>query len=94
MVVTRAWNAAVEYWMSCCAPYGRVGAIDAAVVGDAFFPGFFVHDKLQRLGQRDDRFCLAEVVGLRRRLHLLQLSLLLRVFGKRGFVGLVRAGPQ
>ena len=95
MVVTRAWNAGSGVLdVVLRGAYGRVGAIDAAVVCDAFVPGLLVHDKLQRLGQRDDWFFLAEVVGLRRRLHLLQFSLLLRVLGKGGFVGLVRAGPQ
>ena len=47
-----------------------------------------------RIGERDDRLFLAEVVGLRRRLHLLQRGLLLRVGRERILVGLVGGVPQ
>ena len=50
--------------------------------------------KGDRIGERDDRLLMAEVVGLRRSLNLLQLGLLLRIGGQRNFVGLVGGGPK
>ena len=73
---------------------GGIGAIEAAVAGDALVHADSSSDEFERLGQRDDRLFLAEVVGLRRRLHLLELGLLLRIGGERVFVGLVGAGPE
>ena len=59
--------------------YRSIGLIEAAGVGDAIDPGTLVDVKCDRIGERDDGLLLAEVVGLRRSLHLLQLGLLLRV---------------
>src|SRR5580704_574463 len=73
---------------------GWIAAIDAAVAGNAIGPYRFVEREPEGLGERDDRLHLAEVVGLRRRLHLFELGLFLRVRGESGFIGLVGAGPE
>ena len=73
---------------------GRVGAVEAAGFGHAFRPRGLIDVQLPRLCEGNDGFLLAEVVSLWRRLHLLQLGLLLRVGGKGGFIGLVGCRPQ
>ena len=73
---------------------GRVRAVEAAGFGHAFGPRGLIDLQLPRLCKGDDGFLLAEVICLRRRLHLLQFGLLLRVGGKGGFVSLVGCGPK
>ena len=94
VVVARARKLAEEYWMSRSIRARRgIGAVESAGAGDAIGPGILVDVKGDGIGERDDGLFLAEVVGLRRSLHLLQLGLFLRVSGERTFVGLIGAGP-
>ena len=56
-------------------------------------PCVFVEVERDGFGERDDGLFVAEVVGLRRGLHLFECRLLLRIGGERVFVGLVGCGP-
>ena len=56
-------------------------------------PCVFIEVQGDRAGERDGGLFAAEVVGLRRRLHLLERRLLLRVGGESILVGLVGCGP-
>ena len=96
VVVTRAWKAALEYWMSSRDGFdGGFGAEETAVVrrrASARRLRRAVSDL--RAGERDEWLFVAEVVGLRRRFHLLERGLLLRVGGEGVFVGLIGGGPE
>ena len=70
-----------------------VSAVEAAGAGHPLGPGILVDMKSDGFGERDDGLLLAEIVGLRRRLHLLQLGLFLCVGRESILVGLVSAGP-
>src|ERR1035438_8897154 len=75
-------------------PCRSVVLVEAAGPRHAFRPCARIQVQTHRLGKRNHNFLVAEVVSLRRCLHLLQSYLLHRIGSERSLVCLVGGCPQ
>src|ERR1700722_16326618 len=79
--------------MLVCSDCG-IRTVKAAGTRDALIPGVLVKFERYRIREGDDGLLLREVVGLWRRLHLLELCLFLGIGRKSAFIGLVSCRPE